>query len=598
MLNATTTSPLHREKRPRRTPTSATSTPPRTLSYTSIAGLASSEPTLRFPRPTGNKHLAHWISNSDPDIMHPTTDRSVDELSGIMESAYDIVGADLESTDEGNFTESMSASISSLDYHKMDDVVSLTGTEATYEEDEVDDTTASQFIEHIQANMIYSTETAIKDRSDSDEEDIDEGGDASQASLDYADSSLKTPSINTPEGSKIFVRQTILQTWVEGTRKFVNSAWREQERFRGVFVDTLCSALPGVICASLCGILIHIFFTPLEYPASPLIFTSLSTLTSTTTINLAPPASTTTTTVTTAAAMTLATGVALIPLSNPTESLFTSRRTTVSFTSQGKDSVLVHVGEDAKTAWARRSCLSITASREGQPAEISTTSVNEGILVQFPRREVHGMITMSVKATCRPKITKEVKVYFGKGIMVEAFEKGKQLAQEVSVAAQEAERRFNDVKESVVNSFDGSWSRALRYQSLFAREHLQKSEQTLRQQIFTASQQAASLTHDAVKNLNTQFMFTVQAVQVDLLEAQIKSKLWWLKLTGESEKYKSYEQKALSFLTEKQSQLLMAKKTETKQTSTLLSGWEWLQSQQDNFCNGQFGKWNPWPRQC
>lgn len=530
--------------------------------------------------------------------MHPTTEHTADELSGIMESAYDIVGADLESTDEGNFTESMSASISSLDYHKMDDVVSLTGTEATYEEDEVDDTTASQFIEHIQSHMIYSTETAIKDRSDSDEEDIDEGGDASQASLDYADSSLKTPSINTPEGSKIFVRQTILHRWADSATKFVRKAWNEQERFRGLVVETTCSALPGIICASVCGILIHIFFTPLEYPASPLIFTSLSTLTSTTTMILAPPVTTTATTTTMTATMALATGVALIPLSNPAESLFKSRRAKVSFTSEGKDSVLVHVSENTKASWDSRSCLSITASREGQPAEISTKSVSNGILVQFPRRESHGMVTMSVRATCRPKVTKEVKVYFGKGIMVEAFEKGMLLAQEVSVAAQEAERRLFDVKESVVNSFDGSWTRALKYQGFFARKHLQDSEQTLREQIVIASRKAVSMAQGAANNVNKQFTFTVQALQLDLLDAQLKSKLWWLKITGDSESYNRYEQKAISFLSDKQALLSNTKKTYAKQADTLLSGLDWFERQYNAFCKGRFGKWNIWPSQC
>ncbi|KAL0931382.1 uncharacterized protein CTRU02_214117 [Colletotrichum truncatum] len=134
---------------------------------TSSTTLSSSELTLRFPRPQGNKHLASWISSSEPDIMDPSS--TTEDAGELAESTYEFINTDddIESQDDRG-TEAEAESLSSFDYARPDDVHSLDGIERT-------DDTAS--------------------RSDMESDDDDAAEDRSRASsIQYAEESLMNPS--------------------------------------------------------------------------------------------------------------------------------------------------------------------------------------------------------------------------------------------------------------------------------------------------------------------------------------------------------------------------------------------------------------------
>ncbi|OHE94424.1 hypothetical protein CORC01_10243 [Colletotrichum orchidophilum] len=125
--------------------------------------LSSSELTLRFPRPQGNRQLASWISSSEPDIMTPS---EAPEDTTLSESTYEFINTDDESQD-GRGTEA--ESLSSFDYARPDDVHSLAGTEHTED---------------------------MANHSDTDSEDSEDAAqDRSRASsIQYAEQSLLNPS--------------------------------------------------------------------------------------------------------------------------------------------------------------------------------------------------------------------------------------------------------------------------------------------------------------------------------------------------------------------------------------------------------------------
>ncbi|KAI8240054.1 hypothetical protein K4K55_001161 [Colletotrichum sp. SAR 10_96] len=135
--------------------------------------LSSSELTLRFPRPQGNRHLASWISSSEPDIMNPSDATDDDHLA---ESSFEFINTDddLESQDDrGTEVETEAESLSSFDYARPDDVHSLDGIERT-------------------------DDTASHSDMDSDNED-DAAEDRSRASsIQYAEQSLMNPSSRVP----------------------------------------------------------------------------------------------------------------------------------------------------------------------------------------------------------------------------------------------------------------------------------------------------------------------------------------------------------------------------------------------------------------
>lgn len=471
--------------------------------------------------------------------MHPTKSSPAFGASNPADSSYDIIGFDVESTDEGNFTESMSESLGSLDFQRLDDVVSLTGTEEAYEEDEVLDTTASQFIEPVRIEMVQSVETAVPDHPDSEVEG-DIGG--SQASLAYTEESLDTPSVNTPEGSRIFMKPSAWQRWTGGLVDWLELPGQWQGRVRSQFMEFMSMVLPGLLFATAAAFIIHNVFTPTD-------------LASTSPIEVVAPVITTTIQVTTTATTTtaLSTGVGLIPISHSSESISRSKKATVSFAPQGKHNVLVHVRDSVKNAWDARNCVTIIAKRDGSAFDVSLESVEDGILVNFPRREAYGVATLTLTATCRPKTTKEVKVHFGRGIMVEAFEKGKQLAQDVSGAAQEAERRLLGAKRCLVDAFDGSygsWLRSVQMQGAVIREQLQQSEAATRGQASEAMDRASVAADKIFKDIKTKFTVARRGAQLNLLDAQLRSKVWWLKFLGEDEEQENYGRKAARYLDE------------------------------------------------
>lgn len=104
--------------------------------------LSNSEPSLRFPRPQGNRRLANWVSSSQPDIMSAADPNGQQhapggpppEESGLSDSTYEVINnTDTESADDFP----AGGSVCSSDYLQGDDVHSLVGTEYTGDDNDI-----------------------------------------------------------------------------------------------------------------------------------------------------------------------------------------------------------------------------------------------------------------------------------------------------------------------------------------------------------------------------------------------------------------------------------------------------------------------------
>lgn len=80
------------------------------IDCSSPSDTSGSVPSLRFPRPLGNRQLHNWVSSSSPDIMQPS--QVFDEDSSLVDLGYDIIGTDGESQAE--------STTSSIDYQRVD----------------------------------------------------------------------------------------------------------------------------------------------------------------------------------------------------------------------------------------------------------------------------------------------------------------------------------------------------------------------------------------------------------------------------------------------------------------------------------------------
>ncbi|KAJ3491737.1 hypothetical protein NLG97_g5542 [Lecanicillium saksenae] len=511
--------------------------------------LSFSEPTLRFPRPQGNQNLAHWISSSDPDIMHLTS--APVEDTGLSESTYELIaGTDTESQD-GNYTDNISESVGSLDFHRPDDVVSLAGTEHTCDEESVIDANEEHHL------TIGPELTQLPTPATVEADDTDDDDNSSRASLEYADNSLRTPSILTPDASRYFVtgddtpKRNILTKWLLRTHAAPDS-----------LVQAAFVALPGFLALIGAILAVNFFIPGAEHNSQPTVSRIASTISQTT--FLAP--STQNEHSDTVALSSPTSGVALIPLQgSPDEGLFRSRKPTVSFTPHGKNDVLIHVAREVRDTWMSNKCLDVTVMRSTQELKFSLSSVDDGILVKFPRREAYGVVNLSIKSSCRPKTEKAIKVHFGKGIIVDAFERTKSLAQDLSdlvpVAAHEAERCLAGAKR-VLGSASATFAHAWligteRAQDLIINHNLAtggplgSAASNLWQQTVSCFEAKTKLPEQYYKYINT-VRGTQTQLRLGLLDAQVSARMWWLKIQGKDDEYKVYASKAQAFLKQKQ----------------------------------------------
>lgn len=511
--------------------------------------LSFSEPTLRFPRPQGNQNLAHWISSSDPDIMHLTS--APVEDSGLSESTYELIGGTDSESQDGNYTDNISESVGSLDFHRPDDVVSLAETEHTCDEESIIDATE----EHHPRRGPELTHFQMQHCAGADDTDDDDDN-SSKASLEYADNSLRTPSILTPDASRYFgpaddlSKRNFLTRWLVWIHGLCNS-----------IAQVALTTIPSILILLAMTAVIHTFALWAGNVSQPVVSRITSTISQTpffaassqnqpaNTLALNPPSS----------------GVALISLQDsPDEGLFRSRKPTVSFTPHGQNDVLIHVALDVRDTWMSNNCLNITVLRSTQELRFSLASVDDGILVKFPRREAYGVVNLAIKSSCRPKTEKAIKVHFGKGIIVDAFERTKSLAQDLSelvpVAAHEAERCLAGARRvlgSASDCFTHAWLVAAeRAQDLLINGNiggsgpLASTVPKLWQQAIVLLQDRSGILEKCSRSINT--MRSVQTeLRLGLLNAQVSSRMWWLKIQGKDEEYRAYSTKAQVYLQQK-----------------------------------------------
>ncbi|KAM3557655.1 hypothetical protein MY1884_004404 [Beauveria asiatica] len=510
--------------------------------------LSFSEPTLRFPRPQGNQSLAHWISSSDPDIMHLTS--APVEDAGLSESTYELIGCTDTESQDGNYTDNISESVGSLEFHRPDDVVSLAGTEHTCDEESVADAHEENFLsrspelEYLQMQHPITADDTYDDDN------------SSRASLEYADNSLRTPSILTPEASRYFGPQdesskaSFLTRWLLWTYGVSDS-----------IAQLVFAALPGLLTLIAVALVFHTFAPGTENVSQP----NVSSITSTIAKTPFFPSFTQSQQPKIPAPSSSTSGVALIPLQgSPDEGLFRSRKPTVSFTPHGKNDVLIHVARDIRDTWMSNKCLNVTVLRSTQKLEFSLFPVEDGILISFPRREAYGVVNLSVKSKCRPKIDKAIKVHFGKGIIVDAFERTKSLAQDLSelvpVAAHEAGRCLagaGRVLELASESFAHAWLAGTeRAQDLLINANIGTGGPLVNSvsQIWRETLEFFHKNTDipekyrksiySVRNVQTQ-------LRLGLLDAQVSARMWWLKIQGKDDEYRTYASKAQVYLQNK-----------------------------------------------
>ncbi|KAM0431026.1 hypothetical protein ACHAPT_005663 [Fusarium lateritium] len=602
----------------RRSTTPLSSRPPTPASNTSTATpsarnpLWTSEPTLRFPRPQGSRHLANWISSSNPDIMRVTT---TTEDTGLSESTYELIsGTDTESQD-GNYTGSISESVGSLDFHRPDDVHSFAGTEQTNDDESLADeyeplsqpsqqgseegpetTDAEQPSQQEQSwatvvkngphpDVEQQPEPQPQPEPEVDAESESESEDEalSRTSLDYTQQSLKAPSIPTPDASNIMqppspddidedadTKRARFHTWLRGVQATEARPWQS-------VVDAASSALPGLLFALVLAALIPVFLSP------PCDTAALHTPAATSVLTTAPTPLSFTSRASSSTLRTQPTSTRVaepFPLENIQSSnwRFPGPKPDVTVT-RHKGNFLIHVDHSVKDLWLSKKCLLFTAQRGGENVRFTVSSVEEGLLLKFPNEEAHGTVKVDIRTTCWPRIGKILRITFEKGIISEALELSKAFAQNlpelVPAAAQEAERRFEGAKRSLETATDNFIMTSDNlFKTLTARFHethrsLGWIKKDIQDRVRVAKEDVSKRLEGVADQVKQHFPNAddvQQQARLGLLDAQISAKLWWLKLTAGDDEHTRYQLKAKEFMTRKLAEIKNRRKL-TRETT-------------------------------
>ncbi|CAK7562418.1 MAG: hypothetical protein SEPTF4163_000262 [Sporothrix epigloea] len=135
----------HQQISPATTPAStgsseSTALPP--LDASETLQTSANSTTLRFPKPEGSNLLAHWVTSSSTGNNNVMQASNMDETNSLADSAYELISSTDGESQDGREPDSLAASITSSFniYPRADDVVSLSGNEVTYDdEDDGDD---------------------------------------------------------------------------------------------------------------------------------------------------------------------------------------------------------------------------------------------------------------------------------------------------------------------------------------------------------------------------------------------------------------------------------------------------------------------------
>ena len=443
-------------------------------SSSSSAEPDSSEPSLLFPKPVGNTHLANWISTSDPDIMRITSE-SVSAEGGLADSTYELLthADDTASENESQYEnndESFSESVSSLDRGRSDDVHSVS-------EDDEDDVpmlvkASLPVMELPERHMLPSERAMEEDCQSADESETNfcsppplpsrsavtdhydsegESDSSSRSSLEYTHQQLGTPSIGavdeTPKASAVWkdkehqkprseeeilalaaahawelIRDAFVNCFyhiAESTRNIMNACKMGPTERQRHFEATPARAGAFLLMQMLAALFMMALMQLTGF--SGLCLDSLSRF-----LNTSHGKSDVGKYTVTGATQTISTitSTSSVPRALTTTStdlnvhddsnglwIFT-RDVGLSYSTVDK-SFIVDIPDPLKKQWLSKDCVSVSATRGEQEIETKLEKVEEGVAARLRRRDTYGNVTFVVESTCRPTTKQTVTVNFG-----------------------------------------------------------------------------------------------------------------------------------------------------------------------------------------
>lgn len=227
--------------------------------------------------------------------------------------------------------------------------------------------------------------------------------------------------------------------------------------------------------------------------------------------------------------------------------------------------ILLKIPLSTKTSWLAKDSIFIDVTRDDVVIKTKFSSIDEGILIEIPKREAYGILNISVTTTRKPKVNETFEVNFGKPILADALDKGmeymKLLGSRASGLFNEARDladRYSGAGESASRSFQEHIEAIQKEASRLAREAWKVADDYADRAAEWRPRMASAHVDKMLRELREQTKARTRKVEdvrdrarIAVVKAQINSYLWFLRLQAREAEYKAYAKKAVPFLEEK-----------------------------------------------
>lgn len=512
--------------------------------------------SLRFPRPSGSRHLASWVINSDPDIMRVTSVPGPDDGS-LADSTYELIHTVDDSNSEWSHDENMDdndtmgESTGSLDQHCTEEAHSATR----------DIEPGVQVLD--ESSGMTERPAAQTSRSSSDTADTDSENDQSPStpSLDYAHETLDMPSffVETPEQSepgpakkhavpdesKHTKKRAVLEL-LKDYQVFVPNTTDFYEH-RSLMIALVLSAL------AMLGTIITSYSLPTlqegrnvpNLLALPSTSTSSHLVWSTTSDKQSPSSTVSERTP----------DPQVQDESSSYDWIFGPPRPKMSYTIHG-NKFTAHVAEDIKAGWKDQDCVTVQAYRDGHQIYTTKGDHEDGFFATIPAAEKYGDVEFVLEATCKPVTRRAVHIRFA------SFTESLETLTE-SVKNHRSLPEITKALVPVLEHFTNPYIVG-RHISGKARDAAQSARHGMMEvhgltsnivnkaiQTFNHASDIRTAGIQATRRMAGQLSHVQTGLHLGLLDAQIAAKLSWLGMTGKRNAQDEYRRKAEVFMADK-----------------------------------------------
>ncbi|KAK3295744.1 uncharacterized protein B0H64DRAFT_153216 [Chaetomium fimeti] len=242
-----------------------------------------------------------------------------------------------------------------------------------------------------------------------------------------------------------------------------------------------------------------------------------------------------------------------------------SNKTACSVRVHSLTEILVGVPSRNKAVWLAAGSIDITVRRNDHLIKTKISCVDEGVIVELDQKDAYGLVNITVVTTRRPRINETFQIDFGKSAiaeLAETIEAGLHLLQGAikNVAWTDDASQIFDNACRVSRELPGEVSSAFEHAS----EAVQNRADRFKQAVGDARKH---LTHRIGSN-----DLIRKELDLSILQAQIASRLWWLRMQGKTEEYNQYKRNASRLLDAKHLELQAAKTKHTPNQSRSFYG--------------------------